>query len=74
MTTRIKKSGHDLEHTVSELTDDAAEQLTALKDEAVKIVEDRIDTLGITIQQHPWLAVGIGFGIGYVLARLLHRD
>jgi ElaB/YqjD/DUF883 family membrane-anchored ribosome-binding protein len=74
MTTQIKKSDDDAEHTGSELADDAAEQLSALKAEVIKIVEDRFDALGKIIQQRPFMAVGIGFGLGYVIARLLHRD
>ena len=74
MTTRINKSADDVQQAASELADDVAEQLSALKEEAVKIVEGRIEALGKAIQQHPVLAVGIGFGIGYLVARLLHRD
>ena len=74
MTTRIKKTTDDVQQSASDLADEAAEQLSALKDEAVKMVEARVDALGKAIQQHPLLAVGIGFGVGYLLARLLHRD
>jgi ElaB/YqjD/DUF883 family membrane-anchored ribosome-binding protein len=74
MTTGIKKPDDDVEHAVSELADDAAEQLSALKAEVIKIVESRFDALGKMIQQRPFMAVGIGFGLGYVIARLLHRD
>lgn len=73
MTTRIRKSADDVQHAASDLADDAAEHLSALKDEAVKLAEERLDALGKAIQQHPLLAVGIGFGIGYLVARLLHR-
>lgn len=72
MTTGTKKTD-ELESAVSALTDDAAEQLTALKAEVLKVVEARFDALSKVIQQRPLLAVGIGFGLGYALARLLYR-
>lgn len=72
MTTRINKSTDDGEPLVAEQTEAAAEQLAALKDEALKIVEQRVAALTKTIQQYPLLAVGVGFGVGYLLARLLH--
>jgi ElaB/YqjD/DUF883 family membrane-anchored ribosome-binding protein len=33
----------------------------------------RVDSLGALIRQHPFAAAGIGLGIGYLVARLLHR-
>lgn len=74
MTTRTKKTTEDSEQAASELVDEAAERVAELKDEAIHMLEERLAALGKAIQKHPLLAVGIGFGIGYVVARLLHRD
>ena len=76
MTTRMKKTAEDSdsEHTASDLADEAAERVSELKDEAIHMIEERLDALGKAIRKRPLLAVGIGIGIGYVLARLLHRD
>ena len=73
MTTR-KKPSDDAEHPDPELADDTADRVAELKDEVIHAVEARLDALGKAIQKHPLLAVGIGVGIGYVLARLLRRD
>jgi ElaB/YqjD/DUF883 family membrane-anchored ribosome-binding protein len=74
MTTRIKKTGEGAEHDVSDLAEEAAQRVAELKDEAIHVIEDRVEALGNAIQKHPFAAVGIGIGIGYLLARLLHRD
>jgi len=73
MTTR-KKTSDDAEHADADLADEAADRVAELKDEVVHAVEARLEALSKTIQKHPLLAVGIGVGIGYVLARLLRRD
>jgi ElaB/YqjD/DUF883 family membrane-anchored ribosome-binding protein len=41
----------------------------SLKDDLAK----RVDTLGTLVKTHPFAALGVGFGIGYLLARLAHR-
>lgn len=40
-----------------------------LKDTVAK----RVDTLGILAKAHPLAALGVGLGVGYLLARLVHR-
>jgi len=64
--------------TTKKTTDDAAQpepdRVDELRDEAIRAIEERVAALGKAIQKHPLLAVGIGFGAGYVVARLLHRD
>jgi hypothetical protein len=72
MTTRIETSDNHVAPAVSESTD-AADELSALKAEVIKLVEERFAALSKVIQQRPLLAVGIGFGLGYAIARLLHR-
>jgi ElaB/YqjD/DUF883 family membrane-anchored ribosome-binding protein len=72
MTTR--KQTEDTEHPGPKLADETAERVAELKDEAIHAIEARLEALGKAIQKHPLLAVGIGFGVGYVVARMLHRD
>ena len=36
-------------------------------------VAKRVDVLTVLIKQHPLAAIGIGFGLGYLLARLVNR-
>lgn len=33
----------------------------------------RIDSIGALMKKHPFAALGIGFGLGYLIARILHR-
>ena len=64
--------------TTKKTTEDAAlpdpDRVDELRDEAIRAIEEKVAALGKAIQKHPLLAVGIGFGAGYVVARLLHRD
>lgn len=53
---------------------DAGEQLAGIRDAAVESVGKRVEALGALIKEHPIAAVGIGLGVGYILARILHRD
>jgi len=66
-----KKTADDV---TAHVADEARERVAQLEDKVVHAVEERLDSLGKLIQQHPLLAVGIGFGVGYLVARLLHRD
>jgi ElaB/YqjD/DUF883 family membrane-anchored ribosome-binding protein len=54
---------------VSRGVHDADEQLAALGDRVAK----RVDSLASLMKDHPFAALGIGLGVGYLLARLLHR-
>ena len=66
-----KKAADDVVQQAADLADDDVAQLEA---RVIHAVEQRLDSLGKLIQKHPLLAVGIGFGAGYLVARLLHRD
>jgi len=55
---RIEQDGHRL----GEITRAVARHLGA-----------RVESLGALIKEHPFAAAGIGLGIGYLIARLLHR-
>jgi hypothetical protein len=43
---------------------------TELENAAEKLAE-RVDVLGALIRKHPLAATGIGFGLGYLIARLV---
>ncbi len=72
MTTTTKKTAD--EAGVTDFLHDAGAKLNELKDETVQTLDQRIDALGKAMKKHPILAVGIGVGAGYLLARLLHRS
>lgn len=52
----------------------AEQRLADLKKAAAEHVSATLDLVTKAIKEHPLVAVGIGFGVGYVLARILHRD
>jgi ElaB/YqjD/DUF883 family membrane-anchored ribosome-binding protein len=52
---------------------DAGEHVVDFKDDAQKALSKRVDTLGDLMQEHPLVAVGLGLGVGYLIARLVHR-
>ncbi len=74
MTTTTKKSAHETEDGVSDLLHDAGDRIVALKDESLTTLGKQIDELGKTMKKHPALAIGIGLGAGYILARIIHRS
>ena len=46
---------------------------TELQDAVTEKLTERVDALGELIRKHPLAAVGIGLGVGYLIARLVHR-
>jgi len=82
MTTSIKKPVSEAQDAVSELLHEAGDRFAELKagfkdgfkDESLRTLGKRLGDLGSAMQQRPVLAIGLGIGLGYVLARLLHRD
>ncbi len=51
----------------------AGERIVDFKDDATRDLGKRADTVGKLMKKHPVLAVSIGLGVGYAVARLLHR-
>lgn len=74
MTTTTKKTAHEADDGVSELLHEAGDRIIALKDEYSTTLGKQIDELGKTMKKHPVLAIGIGLGAGYILARIIHRS
>lgn len=68
-TTRLDDATDNL---VSHLKD-AGERIIDFKDDAQKTLHKRVDSLGLLMRDHPLAAVGLGLGIGYLFARILHR-
>ena len=70
-------TAHKTEETESSIAAQlqrATERLAELEAQAKQSFEKHLEDLGTLIKKHPLAAVGIGFGIGYILARLLRRD
>jgi len=51
----------------------AGDRISDIADDVVTSLGKRVGSLGALIEEHPFAAVGIGFGIGYLIARLLRR-
>jgi ElaB/YqjD/DUF883 family membrane-anchored ribosome-binding protein len=61
------------EDGLSERMRDASERVIEFKDEAARGFGKRIDALGALMKKHPLLSIGIGFGVGYLMARIIRR-
>jgi ElaB/YqjD/DUF883 family membrane-anchored ribosome-binding protein len=70
--TTTSKTNHP-EDNIGPRLQDAGERFVEIKDDVANNLAKRIDSVGALIQEHPLAAIGIGFGIGYLLARILHR-
>ena len=67
------KPTNHLDDTIAQRVHDAGDRLIELKNDVAKQVERRVDTLGTLIREHPFAALGIGLGVGYLVGRLVHR-
>ena len=62
-----------LKESVRNLVDVGSEKLGNVKDTVVSSSKTGIDRAGSLIKEHPIVAIGIAFGIGYLAMRLLRR-
>ncbi|HUJ57512.1 MAG TPA: hypothetical protein VLX92_03440 [Kofleriaceae bacterium] len=62
-----------LKESVRNLVDVGGERAQALKDTVVSGSKTGIKRMGSLIKEHPFLAIGIAFGVGYVAMRILRR-
>jgi hypothetical protein len=68
-TTIFEKAADGISHGLH----DAGERIVDFKDDAARDLGKRINTLGGMMKKHPILAIGIGLGAGYLLARVIHH-
>lgn len=55
---------------------ETAHRFTELQENVAKLKEDvakRVDSLGTLMKAHPFAALGVGLGLGYLIARIVHR-
>lgn len=67
------KTGNNLDDGIGQRLHDASDRLSEMKDDVAKNVHERVDSLGALMKAHPWASIGVGIGVGYLLARLVHR-
>jgi ElaB/YqjD/DUF883 family membrane-anchored ribosome-binding protein len=79
-TNDIKNTYQHVEDGVAERLHDASgalhhagERLVDFKDETTRRFGQRATQLGEVMKEHPIMTIGIGIGLGYLLARLTHR-
>ena len=72
MTNTSKTATHS-DDGIAQRIEHAGDRIAEIKDEVAKHVGSRVESLGALITKHPFAAMGIGLGIGYLTARLLHR-
>jgi len=69
----LKKTAQDAQDGVMEVISDAGDRIVELRDEATRTLGKRIDALGAAMKKHPLAAAGLALGIGYLIARIVHR-
>ena len=69
------KTGHHTDDGdgIGQRFGDAADRVIEIKDEVAEQVGRRVHSLEALVKEHPLAAIGIGFGIGYLIARIVHR-
>jgi len=71
--TIANKPGVQSDDSLGQQVEQAGDRAVEIKDEIARQLAARVESLGTLIREHPFAAAGIGFGIGYLVARLLHR-
>lgn len=71
--TTTNETGNHGDDGIDQRIEQATDRLVELKHEVAKNLGARVESLGALIREHPFAAAGIGLGIGYLTARLLHR-
>lgn len=71
--TNMNKTGTHVDDSVGQRIEQASERLVEIKNDVARTVGTRVKSLGALIQDHPFAALGIGLGIGYLAARIVHR-
>jgi hypothetical protein len=71
--TTMNKSGTHVDDSVGQRIEQAGERIVEIKNEVTRSVGTRVKSLGALIKDHPFAALGIGLGIGYLAARVVHR-
>jgi ElaB/YqjD/DUF883 family membrane-anchored ribosome-binding protein len=59
--------------SIGQRLQDAGERFAEIKDDVASNLGKRVDSLEALLRKHPLAALGVGLGIGYLIARLLHR-
>ena len=72
MTTR-NQTGSPSDDGIGQRLHDAGDRLLGIKNDVANSLGRRVDSFGTIMKEHPVAAVCVGLGIGYLLARLLHR-
>jgi ElaB/YqjD/DUF883 family membrane-anchored ribosome-binding protein len=68
-----KTTNHVDDNNISQRIQEAGDRLVELKNEVTGNLGKRIDSLDALVKERPLAALGVALGIGYLLARLLHR-
>jgi ElaB/YqjD/DUF883 family membrane-anchored ribosome-binding protein len=58
---------------LAEQLEPAGNRFVEIKNDMAKHLATRAGSLGAWVREHPFAAAGVGLGIGYLVARLLHR-
>jgi ElaB/YqjD/DUF883 family membrane-anchored ribosome-binding protein len=73
MTASIESRLDSLKESVRNLVDAGSERMSDVKDTVVSTGRSGLHRAGDLIKKHPIVAIGVAFGIGYVVIRILRR-
>lgn len=71
--TTTNETGNHGDDGIGQPIEQAGDRFVEIKHEVAKHLGTRVESLGALIREHPFAAAGLGLGIGYLTARLLHR-
>jgi ElaB/YqjD/DUF883 family membrane-anchored ribosome-binding protein len=71
--TTTNQTGDHGDDGIGQPIEQAADRFVEIKHKVAKHLGTRVESLGALIREHPFATAGIGLGIGYLTARLLHR-
>jgi ElaB/YqjD/DUF883 family membrane-anchored ribosome-binding protein len=62
-----------LKDSMRHLVDLSGEHASALKDSVVAGSKTGVKKVGSLIKDHPFIAIGVAFGVGYLVMRIVKR-
>ena len=69
----LKQSMRDIVDFGSDRASDIKDKLSDAKDAALAGASTAVDKTGKLIKQHPFIAIGIALGVGFLVMRMVRR-
>ena len=62
-----------LKESMRHLVDVSGERASAIKDSVMESSRTGVKKMGSLIKHHPFIAIGVAFGVGYLVMRIVKR-